>query len=231
MRTRRGPVLGCSSQNPPGRKALKELAYFRPFTGGRAAWGEAGQKCGEVCGRRLRAACVSGRENVWVRAWCVQGECVRPPPCPSPGLHLDLIWSGCDSRPAGPTRNEKLPSCEAPSSGRCAARPLGRWQRRGPGGPGAGPTRPGAQKWWIDQIDEAGLVLDHWLSRRFWSEPGPRARPPVALRLTCQRSAAGPGRWRTEVEWAVASPAGAGAERIWRPCSPLQFCSRLPFFL
>lgn len=141
----------------------------------------------------------AGRVCEWT-CECVNARMVRarrmraPLPRPSPGLHLDLIWSGRDSSPAGPTRNEKLPSCEALSLGRCAARPLGRWQRRGPRGPGAGPTGPGAQKWWIDQIDEAGLVPGHWLSRRFWSEPGPG--PPVALGLTCPRSAAGPGCWR-----------------------------------
>lgn len=154
---------------------------------------------GAWCAWRARAGL-----SVWTDEWmcaCV-GRARRVhvrTPVPFPRLHLDLIWSGCDPNPAGPTRNEKLPFCEASSSGRCAARPLGRRQRRGPGGPETGPMGPGAQKWWIDQIDEAGVVLSHWLSRRFWSEPGPRVPPPSALRnegggwMSCRPSR---GSWK-----------------------------------
>lgn len=135
----------------------------------------------------------------WVRVWmwecvcapgvCEASECVRPAPLPR--LHLDLIWSGRDPRPAGQSRNEKQPSCEAPSAGRCAVRPL--WAVAVPRFPRSRDRScgPGAQKWWIDQIDEAGFVpaTDYRGDSDLSPTPGHGCPTPVHIcGLVCCRS-------------------------------------------
>lgn len=188
---KRTPRERLSSVVPPiilrgrgGAERFKRGWEFRFFPGGSTAWG-------------LVVSCVFTVLRGW-RVWaewmdarmreCAHEACKTSvsalPWAPPPAYTLILFDRVETVAPPGQPEMKSSPPAKPRPRGSVQRGPLG-------GGNAAVPelvlTGPGAQKWWIDQIDEAGLVSGRWLSRRFWSEPGPGAWSPVALGLNVKR--------------------------------------------